>query len=48
MPDNKSKTGSTRERENVNMSQPYEVRDAKTRAKPSKNHPGLTPAKKSK
>jgi hypothetical protein len=43
MPDSKRKTGSKRERENVNMREPYEVAHAPRRKTPSKNHPGLTP-----
>ena len=43
MADSKTKRGTERERENVNMSEPYEVKYAKSRKTPSKNHPGLTP-----
>lgn len=46
MPDNKKKTGSKRERENVNLKEKYEVAYAPKRKTPSKNHPELTPRKR--
>jgi hypothetical protein len=45
MPDNKKKTDSKRERENINLKGKYEVDYAAKRKTPSKNHPELTPAK---
>lgn len=43
MPTSTPKRGAKVERENVNLSEKYEVDFAKKRKTPSKNHPGMTP-----